>query len=273
MTSKKTKAASGNPDEMQPGGLKDDFDGVITKAVYTAWDYDGKIDKPVLSAALTIQPDMDEEPFVQQYSAGSLDHFVPSLDGETPAPEGPYAIRVGGRDQLNNNTNWAQFLGSLKDAGFKRFDADISFCEGLHAHFVRVPQPKRSGILVEEGTRRGAATVLVVSTLLAPPLKNAFAAPVKPEGFGIGGLPKAVTNTTEERLRETVLDLVLNADGQPVKKSKVLASVLKAFNGDPDKAKAVRRAGETAFYQAGAADTLWIFDVDSSTVKAIGQED
>ena len=53
---KTLRVASMNPDNFVSGGLMDDFDGVITKARFAPWDYDGKIDHHVLAVAVSITP-------------------------------------------------------------------------------------------------------------------------------------------------------------------------------------------------------------------------
>lgn len=155
---KALEVASLDPSEFLQGGLKDDFRGKILEAVYAPWDYDGNIDEPVLAARLTIQAEDEEEPVVQNWSAGNLDAFVPSEDGKTACDGdevGPYALRVGKRAQLNNNTNFSHLMQSIIDAGeaskgkhFTRKDltASLACLVGLDAQWNRVPQKKRAGL-------------------------------------------------------------------------------------------------------------------------------
>src|SRR4051812_32302072 len=64
------RMVSMNPDNFAQGGLKDDFDGTILKVEACPWDYNKSIETPVLAIAVTIQPDDEDQPFVQHYSAG-----------------------------------------------------------------------------------------------------------------------------------------------------------------------------------------------------------
>lgn len=171
--------ASLNPDDMLSGGLKDDFRGKVIEAVYADWDYEGKIEEPVLAARLTIMPEGEDEPIVQHWSAGDLANFVPSLDGKEQAEAddeghmvGPFALRVGKRAGLNNNTNFAHLMSAIVESGeaskkFTRKDltASLDCLEGLDAHWNRVPQKKRSGLVTDdgEGERKRANDVLVVT--------------------------------------------------------------------------------------------------------------
>jgi hypothetical protein len=197
--------ASSNPDEMLQGGLMDDFDGLVVKARYVPWDYNGNLDHHVLGVALTIQPYNDDgEPegdeFVQTYSAGDLEHFAPSMDGRTPVDleaelpegstgeeyEGIYALRVGKKEQLNNNTNYAQFVQALLEAGFPKTNltAACTYLEGVFGHWNRIPQKKRSGIVAtadaaENGGRQRQKEILVVTEIKDAPAEAGGPAPAK----------------------------------------------------------------------------------------------
>jgi hypothetical protein len=171
----KAQAVSMNPDNFIDGGLKSDFDGVVLDAVFTPWDYNGNLDHHILAAALTIQPDDEETPFVQHYSAGDLDAFLPGNgEGEDLTPvdlsvaspatgasaeevaayfasvSGPVCVRVGKKEGLSNSSNWAQFIGAALQAKFpkERLNVDIrKMFVGTYAHFDRIPQKKRSGLI------------------------------------------------------------------------------------------------------------------------------
>jgi hypothetical protein len=261
-----------NPDNFLTGGLKDDFDGTVLKARFVPWDYDGNIDHHILAVALTIQPDDEDTPFVQHYSAGELESFVPSMDGKTSVDldngegeqlEGIYAMKVGRRDQLNNNTNWAHFIGAALDAKFPRekLGSTCTFIEGVHGHWNRIPQKKRSGIVVQpaaEGKRRSSDILVLTS------ITEGGKATAKP-ATKVGPQPAAATqNGLDEQLAGVVLEAIMAADGK-LAKSKLPGIAIKAFQG-PDKAKAVKRVSEAEFLES--SDT-WMYDADKGTLSLI----
>jgi hypothetical protein len=267
--------ASMNPDNMLAGGLKDDFDGEVVKARLVPWDYDGNLDHHILAVALTVQPDDENEPFVQHYSCGELEQFVPSMDGKSPvdlengegeALEGIYALRVGKKEQLNNNTNWAHFVGAVIDAGFPKgqLGAAVTFIEGTYGHWNRVPQKKRSGIVVQpqqgENKRARSNDILVITEIKEKP------AGAKKPAAGKSSAPAAAANggDLDDRLREVVTEAVLAAGDTGLPKAKLAGLAIKAFAG-AEKAKAVKRVSETAFLESSET---WAFDADSGTLFA-----
>lgn len=296
MAKKMAEVASLNPAEMLAGGLKSDFRGRVIEAVYAPWDYNGNIDSPVLAAKLTIE-DLDAEEnakdkiIEQHWSAGDLAAFVPSQDGSTPTDgdgmamePGPYALRVGKRTGLNNNTNFAHLMTSILDAGeaSKKFTAanltaGLDCLEGLVAHWDRVPQKKRSG-LMEEG-RGGANDILVVTEVfsyrdgkkaaagkVAPAAKvKAKAKPVdEDEDEDVEEEEDAeVEETLDDRLSAAVLEILAAAPGQKIKKGKLATEILNVMKKDKEKGKAIKRCTETEFLEAGP----WAFDEDTGTLS------
>lgn len=261
----KPEVASLNPADFIQAGLPDDFRGRVIEAVYCRWDYDGAIDEPVLAARLKIESEDFDEPITQHWSAGSLDTFVPSEDGKTPCEEdevGPFAIRVGKKAQLNNNTNFAHLMSAIIDAGKasghfteNNLSASLECLVGLDAHWNRVPQKKRSGLndaAQSSDDKKRSRDVLVVT-----------------EVFGYGESKKSGSKTSKpakqtakpepEQNDESVSDLdqvlheiVLGAVAEgPVKKAQLPALVLKALAADKaNKAPGVKRVGETEFLES-----------------------
>ena len=152
-TTKKAAFASLNPDDMLQGGLPTDFRGTITAAAYVKWDYNGAIEEPVLGAKLTIEPADGEDvnqgnPFEQVWSAGNIKDWSPADEDGDEQEEGAYAIPVGKKAAMNNNTNFAHLLKAVLDSGGKIFTSkmlseaggNIEVLVGLDAHWDRVPQ-------------------------------------------------------------------------------------------------------------------------------------
>jgi len=268
------RVASMNPDNMVSAGLADDFDGQITEARVVPWDYDGKLDHDILAVRLTIEPDEDSgfEEFTQHYSAGDLEYFVPSMDGKSPVDldaddkadmEGVYAFPTGAREQLNNNSNWADFLFKLRDAEFPPddMDADVRFVEGLAGHFNRVPQQKRSGIVRPSGdgdTRQ--KTILVVTEISeAKPKTRKKRTSKKSSKSTTKSTPK-VDSDLDYRIEEVILEALVEAEELP--KAKLPGLVIKVFAG-AEKAKAVKRAASVEYLNSREA---WEFDEDEGVL-------
>lgn len=264
-------AVSFDPDAMS-SGLKDDFRGRITEAVYAPWDYDGNIDEPVLACRLTIAIEDEDEPFVNHWSAGDLNAFAPSQDGVSPCEEGevgPYAVKVGKRTAFSGSTNFAHLMKAIVDAGAAsgKFDRSnltnsLECLVGIDAHWNRVPQQKRSGMVGQgEGKPKD---VLVVTEIFGygeeelPKAKagKAAAAPKtnsKPAAKDEGG-------DLDERLNDIIVEAL--AEGK-LKKSKLPSLILSAMGKDPQKAAAVQRVTKADFLEAGP----WEFDADSGTLS------
>lgn len=219
-----SKLASNNPENMVQGGLADDFDGVVVKARYCPWNYQGKLDHYTLAVRLDIRADGEAETFDVYYSAGDLEQFMPSNDGENPVNtdgfgtpgfdmaqvDGIYAIRVGKKEGLSNNSNWAQFMGGALEARLpkERLSPDIRFMEGVYGHWNRIAQKKRAGLVkaTAPGTdpsKDRQKEILALTEFKAiqdPNTKNAakaspFAAPAAPGIPGVASTPPAFVSS------------------------------------------------------------------------------
>ncbi len=125
----------------------------------------------------------------QFYSMGSNAHksFAPNPDtgkGIVPIPGGP-------GQTLNNQTNWAYFLDSLKDSGLPKgiFTDDISVLEGTWVHIQNVPEPEERKAFV-----RGAATGEAGADAARSPGTIAVVSEIKEDGKpweNTGGEPEA----------------------------------------------------------------------------------
>lgn len=274
MAPKSTKgdaAISLNPELMVAGGLPRDFDGVIREVRYVPSSLApekyqdalrAKNAKPQLMARVTIDADEESgfDTVTEFYSAGDLGAFAPSqdgvepvdLDGEPDEMEGTYAVPVGKREAMNNNTNWAFFLTNLKQAGFTGFTASTECLEGISAFFSRPQPPSRPGL--DQGEKK--AGVLVVAELHG---KKAGAAKAKGSAAS-----KADTNGLDDRLSEIVLEALTAADGT-IARTKLPGIVIKQFSG-AQKAQAVKRVGDVKFLEGSE---LWAYDADEGTLTAV----
>jgi len=267
------QVASMNPDNMISAGLPDDFDGTITRVRLTQWDYDGSIDEYVLAALVTITPDEDSglDEFDQYYSAGKVTDFAPStdaiepclLDSDDPSDwEGEYALKVGKRDQLNNNSNWAHWIGAAVKAGFdvKKLQSSVACFEGVTGHWNRIGQQKRSG-LQDDGKER---QILVLTEITAQATKKRAKKTTKSKASKktATDTPQDDSNDVREHLSRVVLEALANADGI-ISKTKLPALVIKQFDGS-EKAEAVRLVSKAEFL---SGSDLWTYDSDDNTLS------
>lgn len=306
-TTSSSKVAMMRPDAMSSAGLADDFDGLITQARLLPWNYptdakpEGSIDHHILGVRISITPDEDSgfQPFTQVYSAGELEHFVPSMDGETPVDldgddesemEGVYALRVGKKENLNNSSNWAHFLTALHDASFplEEMDADVRFLEGLYGHFNRVPQKKRSGIVGQgqsSGGEQRQREILVVTEIkerrdLSKAAKSTSAKTGAGKAKGAGTSKATATATAADNgstdLDETLIAAIVaaaqKADENVLPKSKLSSIAIKAFAAGGDKTKAVKRVSDAGFLES-LAEVGIIYDAEESTLTYVETEE
>lgn len=290
---KKSKAvvASMRPDEMASAGLPDDFTGEIQEVRLVPWDYDGNLDHHILAVRVKIKPDGDEVSVdadgfvVQHYSAGNLEDFVPSVDGEEPVDleaedveemAGRFAMQVGKRSSLNNNSNWAHFVKAAIDAHGIEIDAiepDVACFEGIYGHFGRIPQQKRSGLVVEAtGGEQRQRTILVLTEAQtkptaakggkaaakpAPAAKGKKAAPVADEDEG---------DDLDAQLVEMVTEALSSAKDNTLSKTKLPALAIKTFKGS-DKKAAMKRVADPEFLSNN--EDAWIYDEDDGTLTQV----
>lgn len=259
------KAVSLSIDDMVASGLIDDFDGEITKARFFAWSSEKHDRGPSLAVKLTIKPE-DEEEIEQLYSAGAISNFAPSMDGDEPIDvddpeaEGVYAIPVGKQVALGNSTNFYHFLQCLRDSGFpkEKESADIRFLEGVTAHFNRIPQKKRSGIVASGDSEQRQKTILVVTELKAVKAKAAAKSAGK-----VSTKSDSKANGSGDDLDNRLAELISgHIPEEGLNKAGVLQLVMKNYKG-ADKGAAVKRAGKNEFL--GSREE-WAFDVDEGTL-------
>jgi len=297
-TSKKAPAfASLNPDDMMQGGLPSDFRGKITEAVYVKWDYDGKIDNPVLAARITIAGDELDNPIVQHWSAGDLAAFVPSDEDGDETDEGEYIVRVGKRAEMNNNTNFAHLMKSILDSGEaakgkpfgrKQLTPSLACLVGLDAQWDRVPQQKRSGMTdvtapeeAEDAPKKRGKDILVVTEVFgydpdgadeapaAKPKAKVKAAPVEDEDEEVTEDEESEVSPLDAKIDKAIAKELANAGGS-LKKGKLATAMLKAFGTDKDKKKIIERCSEDEFLSDAARS--WDFDEDTGVLTAKDDE-
>ncbi len=161
------RTASLKPSEMsEGGGLLNDVNLKWANVGFVLWDYNGKT--PTKSPALKITlVDEDGEESEQYWSAGDAKNWVPS-------PDGKRLQAVSSVEKQNISTNMGILIKSLVDSGFDEslIKDDVSIFEGLVAHMIQVPAPKRGGTVVRAPRADGRTfepTIMVVDRIVTMP--------------------------------------------------------------------------------------------------------
>jgi len=260
------KTASLNPETfLEGGGLIDDVDVEIKSAKFVMFDYNGTVVPGVPSLEITF--DADGQEFVENYSMGKADDWVPSDDGAQ-------LVAVGTSTSIRMSTNGGIFLKHLVEAGYpaENLDDSIAVLEGLKAHVIRVPEPERKNVVKskkkqEREAKYGPDTIVVVSGILELPGE------AKPKGKAIGKA-KAKTTTTKatakaeakapvaggdddalaDKATEAIMELL--AAGDPIDQKKLPMALFAALKTDPDRNGIMQLAVKPAFLEAGP----WVFE-------------
>jgi hypothetical protein len=150
------EAVSWAPEDQEAGGgLITDVDVDFKSVDCEEWDYNGKVETPV-PALHILMVDAEGEEHHQYLSCGSLEKIVPSEDGSTFVPAEGSSTKG-----IPASSNGGIFMRSLGDCGYP-FTSDQGLpddydprnirqlLQGMNAHILRVPQPKRPGIAEPE---------------------------------------------------------------------------------------------------------------------------
>lgn len=148
------------------GGLLNDVNLKWTNVGFVLWDYNGKAptNSPALKVTLVDEDGGESE---QYWSAGDAKNWVPS-------PDGKKLQSVSSVEKQNISTNMGILIKSLVDSGFDEslIGDDVSIFEGLVAHMIQVPAPKRGGIVARAPRADGRtfeATILVADSIVTMP--------------------------------------------------------------------------------------------------------
>lgn len=137
------KGASLNPETFSAGGgLLDDVTVEIKSCTFEMYDYGGA-SPAAPGLVLIMQPVDGGEEVDQFFSAGNAKDWEPSKDGSRLIPTDPERSK-----SFNKGSNLGILIRSIVEAGFPpdQMDDDVTVFEGMVAHMVRVPAPKRSGL-------------------------------------------------------------------------------------------------------------------------------
>lgn len=208
------------------GGILPEGDYDFSNSRFENWDYDGKAAKPTLAFASTLTPAEGGDPIDQRWSVGNPEHFQPTEDGKGVVP-------VGTKTGLSKSSNFFLFMENLVNAGFPedKLGNDASVFDGLRAHVVQIPQPKRnmptSNLVQGEQHQERERTLPVVTAIIKLPWEKLPAAGAKtaakpaaaPAGKGAAAAKPAATPAPAPEATVEISEAMLTAmsgvlDGQ-----------------------------------------------------------
>jgi hypothetical protein len=259
-------------DAVAGGGMFDDVDVEIVKCRFRSWDYNGKIQTPILGLEVTYRNPEDGFEFSQVYSAGEMKQFVPSEDGR-------FAVPVGSQAGLNDQSNAIFYITAFVNAGFpeNKIGDDVSVFEGAFVHVNNVPQPKRKGqtgtgadgkpnmILIPTKVMRwpwdpkpaptaASAAPKVGKTKAAPAVQQA-AVPAEAPAAAAAPAASAGGEDVESKAMSAIMS-ILSAKGGSISKAALAQAVFAAVKTDPDRNAIVSTAFKDEFLKQGP----WSFD-------------
>jgi len=264
-----------NPETfVEGGGLIDDVDVTIDKARFELFDYNGTVIPGVPALALHMT-DPEGEEVVQYYSMGKPEDWEPSEDGTT-------LEAIGSATAIRMTSNGGILLKSLIDAGFPvdKLGDDISSLDGMKAHVIQIPAPKRTGIK-EKPRADGKVyekTILVIGEILTLPWeedeekpKSKAKAKAKPKAKAKA---KAKAKPEAEEVEEEAGDddvgakavaaiLEILEDAGTVTKKELPAKIFQVMKTDPDRNAVVKLVFDDEFLAEGP----WEYD-DGTLVSA-----
>lgn len=238
------KYASINPDDFSKGGVLNDVDVEFIETKFVTGDdaveqtegmakYRNVEESLFFAANLKVlDGEMKGEEMWQYWSSGKLLYFEPSEDGRHAKP-------VGSAEKLSDGCNAYTLFASIVNAGYPRdkFSDDVGIFEGMRAHVINVEQKKLAGINSnpEDGAR--ARTVLTVENILEPFPWDEVTKKRKGKGTTAKAAAKDadVEDDLEEVAKTTIVELLVGADGGPIKKTTLYQKALRALAKHPDK--------------------------------------
>jgi len=249
----KNEGVSLNPESFtEGGGLIDDVDAIFKSCSFEMFDYNGKVIPPVPSLRADLE--VDGEEVTQYWSMGSAQDWMPSDDGMQ-------LIAVGKVTGIRASSNGGIFLKSLIDAGFPvdKIGSDISAINGMQAHLIRVPAPKRAGLkkTPRADGREYDDTILTVSEILALPgeKKNPAGKPkATPKGKPAAAAKAAATEEdgggeVEGKALEAVMAIL--AEAGSIAKKDLPAKIFQTMKADPDRNAVVKLVFDDKFLSNG----------------------
>lgn len=250
------EGASLKPSEMTEGtGLIDDVDATWKECSFEMFDYGGKVSQPVPALKAVLETD-DGEEVEQFWSMGASKDWIPSDDGKR-------LIAVGSATTLKSSSNGAILLTSLVNAGFPedKIGDDIGVFEGMVAHMVRIPAPKRPGLKRQprEDGREYEQTILTVGEIITLPWekKKAKGAPKKTAAKGAPkkAAAKKAEAPADDDVNEAAVGFMMaalaEAGDEGLTKKELPTKAFQALKDDPNRNAIVQLVYQDEFLESG----------------------
>lgn len=234
-------------DFAEGGGLLDNVDVTFKEVRFVMFDYNGK--SPEASPALKALLATADGQMEQYWSAGQAKDWTPSKDGTK-------LVSVGSAKQLSKSSNFFIFIKSLIDSGFPadKISDDCSVFDGLQAHVVRIPAPKRDG-LAKSGDKKYEDKILTVDQIIKLPW----------EADKGGGSTGGGDDDLESDVMGKVMELLPGYGAKGVKIDKLATDVFNALGKEYKSRSAATKLVLSADFHDGKP---WEFDAGTKIIKA-----
>lgn len=250
----------------------------------TGTPYDKPGNKVVPLLIVDMLPEGTTDVHQQYFSCGDLEHWAPTADGETLAPQSDKARTWGG---IRKDCNAAMFLASLVTAGVppERLASEkVSDLAGIKAHVVSTKRPavKGSTAKTDKAGNVIEPSVLTVNRLISVPWGAVQSATVPSVATSAAAQHKPATPINgnggvfdDTALSLMVVQLLGDAPNKSLAKMQLMQHAFKAANGgmvpadskDPDGKPArttiPNRVTNDAFLSSG---TMWRYDGNTVTL-------
>jgi len=208
---------------------------------FNLFDYtkrDGTVVATTTAAKIVYQDDEGTE-YEQQYSAASMDRFLPDEDGKgvhpasmTEAEFKNLSEEEQGQYRLPKSSNFSVLMNATINAGFPENKlTGIDALDGLYAHHIGIPEPKRSG-LVREAPAEGARerVISVPDSIIRLPWEGGKgkAAPAKAKTAPVPAETEEDAGDAEADALAMVTEML--ADTDKVTRQQVAAKAIRSKN-------------------------------------------
>ena len=254
-------SANLSPEEfVQGGGLIDDANVEFKECRFEMFDYNGTVIPGVPSLRITMETEEGEE-VSQNYSMGNASEWKPSDDGKE-------LLAIGKSTAIRTTSNGGIFLQNLVDAGYpaENLGVDISVLDGLKAHVIQIPAPKRSG-LKRTTEKKYEDTILVVDEILEMPGEKKSKSKTKSKAKGKStkakGKASKPTDDVSAQTEEAVMEVLLNSGGS-IPRKKLPGEVFQVAKALPDRNEIVKMSFDEEFLSVEGH--AWVYDPDTETL-------
>ena len=211
------------------GGILSDAIVVLKDPRFIIGDYGGKsqVAVPMLRLPMIEMGEGGEElEHVQLFSVGGAKDFIPDDTGMG-------LVKVGSKDAIVKNSNFAVFIQSIMDAGFppdKTTDNDIGWLDGIKCHVTR-KAVTREGM----ADQKKDATVLIVDKLYLDEKPGKAKAGAKGAAAGKAAATAVDDSALIEEAKSILMQVIYATDEQSIAKNKLIPPVLSLIKDNPAK--------------------------------------